>query len=180
MMTQRRGRVKSPLAPSSRRAPRLILSLRRHRAKILRLGATLAGRTVGISPGSNRRGRRPHRLASVPCARRVLSGRSFPMRVRWFPALALLGLLVAALPARAGDKPATAPVAVVRFASIDTVFDNAKFIAKLVGKEEIGRQLEGILKAKTGPKGLEGIDPRRPLGVYPKMGSDLSDAAGGG
>jgi hypothetical protein len=100
------------------------------------------------------------------------------MRVRWFPALALLGLLVAALPVRAGDKPGTAPMVVVRFASIDTVFDNAKYLAKLVGKEEFGRQLEGILKAKTGPKGLEGVDPRRPLGFYTKIGSDLSDVAG--
>jgi hypothetical protein len=97
------------------------------------------------------------------------------MRVRWLPALALLGLLVAALPARAGDKQGKPPMVVVRFASIETVFDNAKYLAKLVGKEEFGRQLEGILKAKTGPKGLEGIDPRRPLGFYTKVGNDLSD-----
>src|SRR5207237_314735 len=100
------------------------------------------------------------------------------MRMRWLPALALVGLAAAPLPARAGEKPDKAPMVVVRIRSIDAVLDNVKLLATLAGKEEFGRQLEGIIKAKTGPKGLEGIDTKRPLGFYTRIGSDLSDVAG--
>jgi hypothetical protein len=100
------------------------------------------------------------------------------MRLRWFSVPALLGLLVASLPAQAQEKQGSPPMVVVRIRSIDTVFSNAKLLAKLVGKEELGRQVEGIIKAKTGPNGLDGIDTKRPLGFYTKVGSDLSDVAG--
>jgi len=95
------------------------------------------------------------------------------------PALALLGLVVASpLPIRAGEKETTPPVMVMRVRSLENVFENVKLFARLAGKEELGRQLEGIIKAKTGPKGLEGIDQKRPFGFYTKVGNDLSDVAG--
>jgi len=100
------------------------------------------------------------------------------MRMQWLSALALLGLVLARpLPTRAGEKEATPPVLVARVHSIERVFENARLIARLAGKEEIGRQLEGVIKAKVGPKGLEGIDHKRPLGLYAKIGDDLNDVA---
>jgi hypothetical protein len=101
------------------------------------------------------------------------------MHVRRLTCLALLGL--AALPAlaRAGDdKQGDAPTLVFRVRSIDAVLDNAKFLATLGGKEDFGQQLEGLIKAKVGPKGLEGIDTRRPFGAYLRVGEDLNDSAG--
>src|SRR4051812_16339936 len=101
------------------------------------------------------------------------------MRVRWFSCLALVGLMAVPVLARAGDdKQDSAPTLVFRVRSIDTIFENVKFLARMAGKEDLGQQIEGVIKAKTGPRGLEGIDTRRPFGVYSHLGDDISEAAG--
>src|SRR5438270_3227485 len=100
------------------------------------------------------------------------------MRVRCFSALALLSLLAASpVPARAGQNESAPPVAVVRVRSVESVFETARLVARLAGKEEFGQQLMGILQAKAGPNGLEGIDQKRSFGLYVKVGNDLSDVA---
>jgi hypothetical protein len=78
---------------------------------------------------------------------------------------------------QAGQKESTAPTVVVRVSSFETVVENAKLLAKLFGKEEMGEQFEALIKAKVGAKGLEGIDPRRPIGLYTLISEDLSEAA---
>jgi len=87
---------------------------------------------------------------------------------RFLPCAALLGLV--ALPAvvrPAEEKKAVTPGVVVRVQSLDELMNNFRYLAALVGKEEEAKQLEGVLKAKAGgPKGLEGIDAKRPMALY--------------
>jgi hypothetical protein len=100
------------------------------------------------------------------------------MRTRYLSALALAGLVFAwPAPIRAGEKEALQPVMTVRVRSLESIFDNVRLFARLLDKEEMGRQIEGIIKAKAGPKGLEGIDQKRPLGVYTNVGNDLYNVA---
>ncbi len=86
--------------------------------------------------------------------------------------LALLGLVAWPSAARAADDktPAT-PGIVLRVQSLDELMSNFRYLATLVGREEEAKQLEGILQAKAGgPRGLEGIDAKRPLGAYVVFG----------
>jgi hypothetical protein len=96
------------------------------------------------------------------------------MLTRWLPRLAVLALTLAPLPARAADGGKVHPVTLVRVRSLDAVFQDAKYIATLAGEEERAKQVEGIIKARVGDKGLDGIDPKRPLGFYTRDLVDLS------
>lgn len=99
------------------------------------------------------------------------------MCMRWLGCLPLA--LVLAGPVAAGEKkdPA-APTVVVRVRSLDALIDNFKLVAGLVGKEEVARQIHGIIKTKIGPKGLEGIDTSRPLGAYSRISDNFNELAG--
>jgi hypothetical protein len=70
------------------------------------------------------------------------------------------------------------PTFVVRIRSLDTLVENAKLLVALAGREEIANQVEGLIRAKIGAKGLEGIDPARPLGAYGRFGKDIDDISG--
>lgn len=93
---------------------------------------------------------------------------------KWFAGLALVALLP--LAAHAGGL--AKPTAVVRVRSLDTLVDNAKLLITLAGREEIAKQVEGLIKAKIGVQGLEGIDPGRPLGAYATFGAEITDVSG--
>jgi hypothetical protein len=87
---------------------------------------------------------------------------------RLLPCAALIALAALPSPARPADekKPAE-PGFVLRVQSIDELTQNFRYLAGLVGREEEAKQVEGWLKAKAGgPKGLEGIDAKRPLALY--------------
>src|SRR5262245_21812342 len=96
------------------------------------------------------------------------------MTKKWLASWILVALLPLAAQAGGADKPA----AVVRVRSLDTLVDNVKLLVALAGREEIAKQVEGLIKAKIGGQGLEGIDPTRPLGVYARFGKELDDVAG--
>jgi hypothetical protein len=70
------------------------------------------------------------------------------------------------------------PTVVVRFSSIDSLIDHVRFLASLAGQKDAARQIEGLIKQKTGDKGLEGVDSRRPFGFYGRVGKDLDDISG--
>jgi hypothetical protein len=97
---------------------------------------------------------------------------------RW---LSCVLVILAAAPtvARAADDDKSAPpTLVVRVRSVDTVIDNVKQIVTMAGKEDLAPQIEGLIKSKIGPNGIDGIDLKRPLGGYARMGSDFSDVMG--
>jgi hypothetical protein len=86
--------------------------------------------------------------------------------------VALLGLVALPGLARpAEEKKASTPGFVVRTQSLDDLANNVHYLAGLIGREEEAKQFEGMLKAKAGgPKGLEGIDAKRPLAIYGYFG----------
>jgi hypothetical protein len=92
------------------------------------------------------------------------------MRTRLVPWLALLGL--ALLPAAARPEQATAakPSVVLRLASLDTLREDARYLSELAGQEEVGKQLDALIKQLTGPRGLAGIDTKKPIGAYAYVG----------
>jgi len=98
------------------------------------------------------------------------------MRRIWPIALLLPVLFLVASAARAGEK--ATPAVVVRVQSLDALMKNINLVVKLVGQEEAARQIEGLVKSKVGPKGLEGIDPARPFGAYVRFGKAIDDVQG--
>jgi hypothetical protein len=101
------------------------------------------------------------------------------MRPMWCCSLVLVGLLTAAPAVRAGDKPATdEPAVVIRVKSLDTVLENLKLLATVVGREQSALDIQGLIKAKVGDKGLQGIDLKRPVGAYVRFGKELEDLSG--
>ena len=106
---------------------------------------------------------------------------------RLLPVTALLAVAALPLLARADDAKKAAqaekaaakaevPGLVVRIQSVEQLLENARYLAGLVGREEEARQMEGFLKAKTGPKGLEGVDMKRPMGMYANIGPNGLDS----
>ncbi|HTU22803.1 MAG TPA: hypothetical protein VMG10_32485 [Gemmataceae bacterium] len=93
---------------------------------------------------------------------------------RPFFATALLGLALL-LPALAradeqapkSDKPAV----LLRFASLDHLRGDFRYLAKVVGQAEKAKQLDGILKSQLGDEGLKGIDTKKPIGAYGWVGA---------
>lgn len=94
------------------------------------------------------------------------------MRSRSLPLAALAGVLAFAGPLLAQDKPTV----VLRVASVDTLAAKGKYLAKLVDQGDLFDQVEGFLKAFTGPKGVEGLDTTKPLGLYGRLGPNGIDS----
>jgi hypothetical protein len=94
------------------------------------------------------------------------------MPLRHLPCGVLLGLLLLPVVARSDEKQSPAPMLVVRVRSLNTIKDNLKLLTRLLDKEEVGEQFEALINARIGPKGLEGIDPTRPVGMYSNPGED--------
>jgi hypothetical protein len=89
------------------------------------------------------------------------------MRTRFLLLAAVLALPILARPAGAAEDK---PTVVIRVNSLDSLTADARFVVTAAGREELADQIEGLLKAKTGPNGLEGIDTKRPLGLYGQLG----------
>jgi hypothetical protein len=98
------------------------------------------------------------------------------MRRYVFPAVALVCLAGLPVAARAAGDRAATPTVVVRLESIDGLLANAQYLAALTGHEEQVKQFQGMLKSKTGDKGLEGIDAKKPLGLYGTVGTQGFDS----
>ena len=98
-----------------------------------------------------------------------------------FGGLVLAGLMVSLTstltaeekPVRVRETKAGQPTVILRVASLDALIADGRYLVDLVGKGEEAKQLEGVLKALTSPKGLEGIDPTKPFGAYAQLAADL-------
>jgi hypothetical protein len=79
-----------------------------------------------------------------------------------------MALAAAVAPLRADDAKPVAPTIVARVKSIDGLLGDFKYLVALVGHEEEAKQVEQMLPAWLGPKGLAGtgIDSKRPFGLY--------------
>jgi hypothetical protein len=100
------------------------------------------------------------------------------MRRYVFPALALLCLPTLPAVTRAAEGKPAAPTVVVRLAPLDDLLAGARYLGTLADREELVKQLEALVKTKAGPKGLNGIDPKKPLGFYGTVGAQGFDSSG--
>jgi len=90
--------------------------------------------------------------------------------------LCLLPLCLFASRLDAGAKAeATAPALVVQVRSLDRVFDQAKLILSLIGRDEIADKIDGLLRAKIGAGGFEGVDHKKPFGVVVNFGKEIHE-----
>ena len=79
------------------------------------------------------------------------------------------------LPPEAVRPPVVTDALVVSFKSLDGLIADAKYVAELAGRSEEAAQFEKMFKNQFGgPKGLEGIDPKKPIGLYARLSPDPS------
>ncbi|MFO0846107.1 MAG: hypothetical protein U0797_27620 [Gemmataceae bacterium] len=94
------------------------------------------------------------------------------MRSRVFVSLALAGLLLLTPATRADFKPAV----LLRLKALEELIGDLRFVVKEVGKEEQAKQVEALLKARTGPNGLEGVNVKKPIGLYATVKPSLTES----
>jgi hypothetical protein len=67
---------------------------------------------------------------------------------------------------------------IVRVRSLDSILADVSYLAAQVGKEEEAKQGIELLKERTGNKGLDGIDTKKPMGGYVFAGPNGTDSYG--
>jgi len=94
--------------------------------------------------------------------------------------LFLLGVLVLSPLAAQAQAPEASfkPTVLLRLRAIEELAGDLRHLATKVGQEEVAKQVEALLKSRTGPKGLEGIDPKKPLGLYGTVHKELNKSEG--
>ena len=90
----------------------------------------------------------------------------------------ILVAMVAAMvmPAAIRAEDTNSPSIVVKVKSVEGILADARYLAKLAGKEEQFKQAEGILEGFKGKEGLGGIDMKRPIGLYATVTPGLQDS----
>ncbi|MFM7148751.1 MAG: hypothetical protein ACKO23_02815, partial [Gemmataceae bacterium] len=80
----------------------------------------------------------------------------------------------------AADAPASAPpakpVLLLRMKPLEELIADMRFLGSELGREQEGKQLEELLKAQTGPNGLEGVDARKPFGLFATVKPSLTQS----
>src|SRR5262245_17857337 len=93
------------------------------------------------------------------------------MRIRWM--LALLAAMGLGGLVRTQEAKAAEPTIEVRLQSVNVLLDKAEYVAGLAGKEDVVQGVKFILKNLEGEgKGIEGVDPKRPFGLYVTLTKD--------
>jgi hypothetical protein len=95
------------------------------------------------------------------------------MVARWFPCLAVCWVSAVFGPLQAAEAKKVQPAVLVKIRSLDAVMEDGEFLAGLAGYEERAKQFRGIIKGRIDEHGLEGIDTKRPLGIYNRDLFDL-------
>jgi hypothetical protein len=95
------------------------------------------------------------------------------MRKVLFPSVALLCLFLP-LPLQAADSKS--PGVLLRVRSLGDLLADLKHLSTAAGRDDLFQQLDGLLKVRGGGKGIEGIDPGKPLGLYGDVGPNGIDS----
>jgi hypothetical protein len=82
--------------------------------------------------------------------------------------LALFACLLL-VPAAAAFEPSFS----VRVKSLDGLIADLRHLYRKAGREEEGKAFEKAMQARTGPKGLEGVDPKKPFGLCAALDAKL-------
>jgi hypothetical protein len=94
---------------------------------------------------------------------------------KYLAALVLAGVVL--LPNMAAAQDAKTPALVVRTQSVETIVSKIKHVAKAIGKEAYGKQVEAFVKAQANGQGPEAIDVKKPMGLYVKPNADWTNGA---
>ena len=97
------------------------------------------------------------------------------MLKRCFCLVAAVSLATVCLPAPAAASDAAAPTVIVRVRSIDNLIADLKYVTGLIGRGAEAKQLDAAIK-KTLPNGFQGIDTKRPIGLYAIADPDFNPA----
>jgi hypothetical protein len=74
----------------------------------------------------------------------------------------------------ASAQPNAGPTIEVRLRSVNDLVDKAEYVAGLAGKEDAVKQLRELIKTlSAGGKGIEGIDPKKPMGIYATLAKEV-------
>lgn len=64
----------------------------------------------------------------------------------------------------------------IRLQSVDQLLVYAEYFGALAGQEEQAKQMVGLVKAFSGEKGLQGVDTKRPIGLYSNVTPNVIDS----
>jgi hypothetical protein len=84
-------------------------------------------------------------------------------------------LLAVLLPLQAIAQE-TPPAILLRAKSLDSFQEHGKVLFEQLGLAKQVTQFDALLKGKTGPKGLAGVDPARPIGLFVDFAPDPAGA----
>lgn len=98
------------------------------------------------------------------------------MAWRWLAFVVAFALVAIPRPAASAEEKATGPTLTVRVQPIDTLLANLKELATLAGKAEEAKQIDGFVRARINENGLDGIDVKRPLGLYGTLKADVANS----
>jgi hypothetical protein len=96
------------------------------------------------------------------------------MQKRLLLGLAAFAMVLAPCGVRADDQKA--PSIVIRLKSIDGLLKDVRYIGGLAGQAEQLKQLDEVLKMYSTKDGLQGVDIKRPIGMYGSMTAGLQDS----
>ncbi len=85
--------------------------------------------------------------------------------------LACLAALLCAAPALADG-----PGVVLRFKPLDGLISDIRHLFKRAGREDEGKEFEKLMQSRTGPKGLQGVDTRKPFGLTADLSPRLIES----
>jgi hypothetical protein len=94
------------------------------------------------------------------CARNLMRRLATCLAIKWIAVVSAF--------APAADDKRVEPALVARVKSIEGLLSDVKYLAKLVGQADAAEQLDGLIDAWIGEKGLagSGIDTKRPIILY--------------
>src|SRR5437016_6263463 len=99
--------------------------------------------------------------------------RRFLMRLRWLAALTVTLLACG----RASAHPNAGPTTEVRLRSVNDLVDKFEYVAGLAGKEDAVKQVRELIKVLSADgKGIEGIDPKKPMGAYAVLTKEVESS----
>lgn len=95
------------------------------------------------------------------------------MRFRLLAAIA--GLFLAT--GLASAQPNAGPTVEVRLRSVNDLVDKFEYVAGLAGKEDAVKQVRELIKVLSAEgKGIEGVDPKKPIGVYATLVKEVESS----
>jgi hypothetical protein len=95
------------------------------------------------------------------------------MRFRWLAAIAA-ALLTCGF---ASAQPKDGPTIELRLRSVNDLVDKFEYLAGLAGKEDAAVQVRELIKVLSADgKGIEGIDPKKPIGAYAMLVKEIESS----